>query len=616
MAYDRHGHHHLVWSEANKVFYLKDLVGETDSKGTLLNVFDTHRRRPITQTVKSLIQYDALEGQCPCDDCWCPDAYPLSMEPDPQQGGAPRGPFVDWWEEPFVYAPSLHVNQDTVSIIAHQTKRWDPVPVPNPIWDQMYRDPIYDQNPLERLYPTRFAVGWRAVWKTSYEEGDEALYEALGFQAQYRYRGTWYEDDTVLVAQRPLLAKAQSAAAQVETPQTWSPSVWQNSTESRWRVSVVDNDFGQHALDQISYPALTTLASGRMVSAYEKGSLPNSDDPSESVLALRFSDDGGQTWLAPTTPTTLQGTKPLLSVVDRGHGHDGQEVILLYHAPEPKTDNRKTPRKGWVYVARSRDGVHYSEDALGPAQMSRTHEDRLPRGASLAVHESFVLAAWVSPPMATEDENRIVTSRASYATEQTGVAVRLGSELTRGTSVPVQIHAVNDYHMRVSETTGGFVLGSHADTHPTEDALRQSRPELHTLALEFSQGAAAASVPVEWLTHLEAVGDLPGGESPLASTKVRIFHDNAQGNLEKALALRGRLTKTIEVDGILQVVEREYEFDRSGADIEALFGAQHTTGDVLEAVEYEGGFNRSGAESGAVFDAQHSAPEALFQAIL
>ncbi len=162
MAYDHFGNHHMVWSAGHKVYYLKNLRAEKNADGATLNVFDEHRRRPATDLVKTKIKVDPVNGHCPCGDCWCEDAYLLADEPNPKKDRVETlKPYIDWWDDTFVYAPTLHVDRKSVSIVARQQKRWQPVPVSNPLWDRMYTDPVYSDEIVQRRYPTRLVIGWR-----------------------------------------------------------------------------------------------------------------------------------------------------------------------------------------------------------------------------------------------------------------------------------------------------------------------------------------------------------------------------------------------------------------------------------------------------------------------
>ncbi len=64
LAYDRLDHHHLVWNEASKVYYLKDLQGEAS------NVFDQIKRRVDDRVMHYKRVYAPKE--CDADPCGCP----------------------------------------------------------------------------------------------------------------------------------------------------------------------------------------------------------------------------------------------------------------------------------------------------------------------------------------------------------------------------------------------------------------------------------------------------------------------------------------------------------------------------------------------------------------
>ncbi len=559
MAYDRHGHHHMVWSEANKVYYMKDLVLETDQNGQPISVFDAHKQSVKAEWIKTQVQYAKVNGECPCGDCWCDDVY-LAEELDS------TGPHIQGRQDAFVYTPSLHINSKTVSIVARRTKLWDDSPVPNPLWDRMYETPIYSSEVVFGLRPTKHVVGWRKTWKTAYEPGDDALYNDLGIRYQYRYQGTWHHEDRIHIAQRALTEHEGAHLSEG----------WQDTTEPGWRISVVDDAFGPEITDKVSYPTLTTTPSGRMIAVYEKGASMDPNRPAGNPIILQYSDDGGQTWSSNPVPLS-HGHRPVVGVAQKP---DGTEEIVILHYTPVRASHPETGSVGTVRVSRSTDLVHYNTEALNHAETHPAkplhysgygeHADIFLGLPSLATHQDLILAAWVEETVHGRD--RIMLTRASSSTEVRGLSVTPPSTtLTAGTSVQVEIRAENQYHMTVkpigrtdssptAPMAGDTPTGS-ARSLPIETAAEPNRTPAadeaatpHPLRFDLVEGVALASVPVEWILDPPRVD---GSDLAVFVPKVRLVQGLAQSNFEKAQALRKALLKPLDQDRT-QWVQTEY----------------------------------------------------------
>ncbi len=253
MAFDRFDQHHMIWSEANKVFYLKDFEGEVARQGEPVNVFDQRKRR---------INYEQINYQqvhksktCESECCWdqYDDAYSLGHEVDPVSG-QPIGPYLERTEETFVENPSLHVDSEKVTIIARQTRMFDNFPYRNPDWQgeaQAFFGPLVGAPrwvgtaldgswcPLEGSVRYQMGFQW-AQAKSPYAclpkvpvdveallgaDADHARTEHWAKEDFYAYdgrrghplswyqrtvEGQWFEDDHIKVAQRPLQPRVWS----------------------------------------------------------------------------------------------------------------------------------------------------------------------------------------------------------------------------------------------------------------------------------------------------------------------------------------------------------------------------------------------------------------------
>ncbi len=254
LAYDASGDLHLVWGESNKVYYLRNLEGSPSS------VFDIPRRRAVTGSVKSLVQYAPLQGLgCTCEGCWCEESYPGSEVLDAATGQA-MGGYREWVEARMVREPSLHVDGDRIVVAARQVSSWNPDPVPNPNWAAMETDPIYSDTVLDGLRPTRMLVGWRKTWKPKEVPGDQALWDSLGVQYQFRYAGTEDPVDRIVVAARPTLG-----------PEPKGP--WVDGVRRDWLWSTVDV-LREAGLDGApSHPQVFAGPDDRLHVVYERGPL-------------------------------------------------------------------------------------------------------------------------------------------------------------------------------------------------------------------------------------------------------------------------------------------------------------------------------------------------------
>ncbi len=439
LAFDRLGQHHLVWGEASKAYYLKNLTG------TPSNVFDVRKRQKATEKVKYLAYYPSTEGKgCTCDACWCEESYIISDEPDPTDNNEPIGPYLYRVEEALVYEPSLHVDQNSVTIAARQTRLWDALPVKNPAWEAMALNPLYDEKVIQRPGPTRLVVGWRKTWKKAKEPGDESQWTALSHRHQYHYEGTWHDEDQIKIAQRPLHETAWSSSARTANEDPWRVGTWINDTEQQWRITVVANIEEPARSEKPSYPRVHTLHDGQMLIAFEAGVSDNPNTPHQNPIYTAFSKDGGRHWsfaaiaaegYMPTPAATMDGQTGLLYYAAQGDNQPGA-IQFVHHQGGQKWSSPST------LSAQAPKPIHHQTHSAA----------RLYGVPSLSSHGELFLAAWVRQGGSSAPKDQVVSARASKNTTLNHVDATLPEQITANTSVPLSVAAENKYHMRVSSS--------------------------------------------------------------------------------------------------------------------------------------------------------------------
>ncbi len=269
LAYDRFMHHHLMWGEANKVFYLRNFEGERDARGNLVNVFDEEKR----WVNRAQVRYAEVHAQAACDDgqdcCEVREdkAYSLALEVDghipcaaEESGCALVGPYLHRVEEAYVESPFLHVDDERISIIARQTRMFDNFSYPNPDWRGL-KEPFFGPMvPSPAPNPGGspewcaqggflFQQGFRHAWKANqyacsrpipsdavdlmrfdvqpmhtqgWARNDFYAYDGRRGHTrdwyQYTFHGRWHEEDVIKVAQRPIVAGAWSKTKMLRRP--------------------------------------------------------------------------------------------------------------------------------------------------------------------------------------------------------------------------------------------------------------------------------------------------------------------------------------------------------------------------------------------------------------
>ncbi len=298
VGYDRLGGHHLVWGEANKVYYMKNLDGKVE------NVFDVVVREKNDIVVRYRMLYKAA-CEVPDEPCDCfetaDEQYTYALEEHADTGEL-LGPYRYRVEEAWVYNPSLRIDAEKVSIVASQDRMWDNRPVRNPNWRGEY-GPLVPPRVPSALAQSAWCgeegsrhnqEGFMQVWlhrsghagthKPAETSPDErarllameedpasafAYYYGEGKQNFvsydprvghdrdwyfYLYDGTWHEEDQIRVAQRPLTSHAWSEEriASVEVP-VWPIEqgllTWTHETlpvEQGWRQGSYKDDHFQN----------------------------------------------------------------------------------------------------------------------------------------------------------------------------------------------------------------------------------------------------------------------------------------------------------------------------------------------------------------------------------
>ncbi len=531
IALDRFGQHHMVWSEANKIYYARNHRREWDAQGHPLNVFDRRRRIPATEEVKYLVKYDP-DPDCDCPDCWCEESYPMSQELNPKDGLRPYGSTIDWWEDSYVYTPALHVSDNTVSIIAHQSKNWDGSPVDNPGWVSMRTTPVFSETIVQRKQPTRLVVGWREAWKDAYEPGDEALWDTLGIRYQYRYRGTWHHEDSIQLAQRPLDDGPPSEAH--PEGEKGGPK---EGDRNRWHYQVVDT-FAPSRPERPSYPELAEGPSGVLYTVFEKGPSTDPNRPGAGALFIAASQNGGKSWNAPKALVAqkiqLKGYMPSIAVNALG------KIGVAFYQPETQGPNSG----GVLLVAESEDQadtwttqivntdrksqrrhpvkrLHPSRSETQELQDPSSYAPTVPGAPQLLALEELFFSAFIREPIAPSDSDRLMSTRASSDTTTQKLSIEVEAHHAGANKpVPVRLRIVNKHDIKVHEEPSDLTLPQVAELLPgalatgvassvaadlmqAEDSTPHSIAPLaidaalqssSTVPLNFSQGEAVLTV--------------------------------------------------------------------------------------------------------------------------
>ncbi len=531
VGYDRLNNHHLVWGEANKVYYLKNLEGEPE------NVFDTLVREKNDIVVDYYLNYIDTE----CDNpppCGCADfpneKYTYALEQDPETG-KPLGPYFYRTEEAWMGKPSLEIDDEHVSIIAVQDRLWDNRPVPNPDWKGEFGPAVPPMEPSAGDTQTwcspngarKEQKGFMQVWQ--YRSGRPAPYspkklskteharrlakekspkEAFDYyygEGQqrfvsydpnvthkkdwyfYLYDGTWHEEDKLRVAQRPVTDGAWSKRemALVDTPQwpitrgllSWAPvatSVEQGWSQGSWKDGVrqdwrlsVVSELAHNVGSSARSPKLVFTGKGQWVAIYDDGPSDNPNKPGQNPIYVRVSGDGGLSWSLPKE--VGRGYQP-----DAAATQDGEFAVVYYEA-HPSDGDASTSSK--IQVAQSYDFESWTRSTLNVSAPEAIHwnthgsgADRLIGVPSLTAYEDLFFASWVQKG---QNGGRIVTSRASRAEKATHYDVAHESDITVAKSALFTVTAVNKYDMRVHHD-GAVRISTSVASKRTNSGLQSS----------------------------------------------------------------------------------------------------------------------------------------------
>ncbi len=549
MAYGVGGALHFAWGEGNKTYYQEGLQGDP------VNVFDrTHRSED--ERVYYLAQIPRNEqSTCACPECWCEESYSRSRP--------------SWTDERVVRMPSLHVDEHHVTLVARQIRRWDNQAVPNPLWAAMLANPIYDQKVLLQDRPTRYVVGWQAVWKRAYEPEDEAELFALGHTYQYLYEGRWDERDQILVARRPLEGRSGDSGRSVGDP------AGSRAQAAEWVFSTVDTIADAGLNDGVSHPQVWTAPGGRVYVAYERGPSADPNAWPGNVVALSYSDDGAKTWSLPTEVSA--GYMPRLA---------GSEHVLqiLTYVPEVSKDGQGGTPSGVIRVARRTADGRVLHQTIGEVVQPihwKTHgpkADRLGGVPALVGYKDLFLAAWIRRAELPSRGEGLMMARATSLLESEVVPrVDLSplGPVRSGRATQFRLRIENQYHMATAGRLGPVALPDasgrslkvgpwSAPELPEATGTNLKAELLPPLGESGVSGAAMVWASVNALDGEATLQVSTTDEGLNTSVRVPVGRSDASGNYERAVTLRDRLYNA-EIG-----VQREFVKDTSNSDTEHL----------------------------------------------
>ncbi len=470
LAYDDEENLHLVWGEANRVYYAKNARIELDEAGQPKSVFDVDHPAPKENVVRYLAHYPAQEdAPCTCEGCWCEEKY---VEP---QGD------LSWREENYVYTPSLSVSRDAITISAKQTRSFENTPVVNDRWQKMMEKPVYADDIVQRQRPTRFPVGWKKTWKRAYEPGDEALWDTLGFQYQFLYEGTWREQDAIKVAHRPLSRKGQTHADDQDTD---------------WRIRTIDDAFGAEVEDRASHPKIASTAGGRIALVYEKGPSSDPNAVGHNLIYFVESHDGGGTWSEPLS--IASGYMPDVALNRAG------SLSVLYYVPREAHHSPNEALLGELRIGQQQDdGFEHHVLTTAPAKpIHRLSHDgqngTLMNVPTIIAFEEMFLAAWIGEPENALDHDHIVVSRSRDDNDGQRISLRRTTpSQNTGTASKFQVVLEDKFHFRVNDNRSVKISASgngpqkdHSPLIATPEAERLTQ-KLEALGLDSAPLSAA-----------------------------------------------------------------------------------------------------------------------------
>ncbi len=529
-AYDRYGDHHLVWNEARKVYYLKNL------EGTPSSVFDVRKRQVATEVVRYKAYYAPSDGKpCRCEDCWCEESYRLNEGLEPDAQGNTAITYVERIEESEMAEPALHVDGDILSIIARQSRIWDNQPVLNPAWVQMTQQPVYGDAVIQKQHPTRMLVGWRSVWKPAFAPGDDPEGAGVGYQHQYLYSGSWHTEPKIKIAQRPL--------KQGPWVQTGSRGVaqnrWSDDPFTAWRISVVASGAAVDGWQQQpTRPRVYTAPDGTLAAVFER--IPSVSSPTLGTATTNA---------LVSSPTLDTATTNVL------HGADAPMALSAGTSAPAHPDADGTRLGASMQVSYSLDGglswsPSPSDATDAMPQLAILGEGMPGQRPSLSVHEGLFFAAWVRPGEASEVGSHIVTARASNASAFSHLEVQAPTKTSSHQRVPMTIRAVNKHFVPVNAKGSVEVsMDAHRDPKHEGSAVSSSAVARTPLRFELEEGVGQVVLPQGerlGLALSESHVTLGFTELQQADTPPHAAHiawETPAGNYANAIDLRDRLLK-------------------------------------------------------------------------
>ncbi len=617
LGYDRFGHLHLVWGEAHKAYYLKDFTKEPE------NVFDVVVREKNDLVVSYALAHKNPLCRKPMAPCgcieWSHEAYSYALETNPKTGEA-FGPYRTRTEEAFVYNPSLTIDDDAVSIIAHQDRMWDNRAVPNPDWPLEKNVTPEEAGGTCPKPGTRIAqAGFQKIWQKRAHDLEPQRHpeetpgtnpsgpqEGAGSDTldnkthhQYLYDGTWHEEDQIRIAQRPLVEDTWSEpstgmrdvpvwpmregllewkTAEVPVEEGFKVGTFQNGVRQDWRHAVVAQLQSPLHEGRHDAPKLALKKPGHLVAVYSDGPSGKAHIPSQNPIFVTQSLDGGITWSRGIQ--VAHGYLP-----DAAATHDGEVGLLVYRLGAP---GHATPPAPKIDMLRTRDLQVWERDTLNlypPTPIHRIHHENGahhpdlfddPIGVpALSGHQALFVATWVRSEIDPQKGTRIVTTRAARAPETRRYEITHTGPLTVGQSTQFTITAVNAYDMRVhddgkvhlgvaSRGPGGISQRSpHAGTN-------QGSPHAGTNQGSPHEGTSPAANPTFRSENAQALA-LVEGRSPPATVQLQ----NGQATFVRL---------TTETDTTLLVQSEENPTGRASATT-LLAYASGAAGNYQRAIE-------------------------------
>ncbi len=513
IAYDRFGRLHLVWGEANKVYYMKDLDGEVE------NVFDVVVREKNDIVVSYRMLYKK-ECDAPDDPCDCfetaEEHYTYALEED-ENSGELLGPYRYRLEEAWVYNPSLRIDDKKVSIIASQDRMWDNRPIRNPHWRGEYgpvvpprvpsaldkdawcgqegsrhnqqgfmqvwssrRGPALPYEPVkisheERAHRLSIEEDPASAFAHYYGDGEEHF---LSYDPRvahdkdwyfYLYDGSWHEEDQIRVAQRPLVSRAWSeeTATPVEVP-VWPIDrgllFWTHQTlpiETGWRR-------GSWKGGHLQNWRLSVVSSREASAENDDGRVvrPKLVGDQQGLLVAVYEDGAskdpnqpGHNTIAVNVSTDggIFWSQP--TVVGQGYMPDaalladGEMAVVYYEA----RDSEDASDLSKIQLSRSRNFKNWARTPLSLQPPRAIHwethgaqADALVGVPSLAAYEDLLVVSWVRQAEDAFAHDAVVTTRLSNDTDVRRFDISHDGDLITGKSARFTVAAVNKYGMRVN----------------------------------------------------------------------------------------------------------------------------------------------------------------------